>query len=210
MIRDIPFNYASKAITASVAQLTEAGPPPSLKTPVFDADRATLKAIGAEIKASEDQQGQFDPKLLKKAEDQIQVLRKKVEANIPPATGARTEAENYLKGLLGLIRMMETPAINVLLAGVDKRPEVTFGNLLGFMVSFNLRFGPAKTDRQREVYNAIYPMLVSMRNEIATPMTTAPDPTMSAGHDARPGEFFSAVPMDQLSKKVPSPPPPMP
>ena len=37
--------------------------------------------------------------------------------------------------------MLETPAINILLAGVENRPEHHLGDLLTFMESFNLRFG---------------------------------------------------------------------
>ena len=32
-------------------------------------------------------------------------------------------AEKYVKALYGLASMLETPAVNVLLAGVEKRPE---------------------------------------------------------------------------------------
>ena len=50
---------------------------------------------------------------------------------------------------------------------MEKRPDATLGELLGFMNAFNLRFGPATTPKQKEVYDSLYPKLVDLRNQIA-------------------------------------------
>jgi hypothetical protein len=98
--------------------------------------------------------------------------------------------------------MMQTPALDVLLAGVEKRPDATLGELLNFMNAFNLRFGAANTPRQREIYNELYPQLVKLRNEVA-PALAAATPAKTTGGEA--GEFFSGMPYEDLQKKAPAP-----
>ena len=110
----------------------------------------------------------------------------------------------YLKSLHGLLRMMETPAINLLLAGVEKRPEATLGELLMFMQAFNLRFGPATTPRQREVYDMLYPKLVKLRAEVAPALASAPAPT-AGPDDAAAGEVFSGMSTQDLTRSRPPP-----
>ncbi len=73
------------------------------------------------------------------------------------------------------------------------------------MNAFNLRFGVAQTARQKEVYEALYPKLVALRNQVA-PTPAAPTPGSSAGTEA--GEFFSGMAYDDLRKKAPAPPTP--
>ncbi len=60
-----------------------------------------------------------------------------------PGIGSRPT--EFLKALHGLVAMLDTPALDLILAGVEKRPEATLGELLGFMNAFNFRFGPATT-----------------------------------------------------------------
>ena len=47
----------------------------------------------------------------------------KIEATFPQNSQERRDAEKYIKALYGLASMLETPAVNVLLAGVEKRPR---------------------------------------------------------------------------------------
>jgi hypothetical protein len=200
LIRDIPFQYAAAAITTSVEQVVRGGPPAVLKTDAFASEREALKKLGAEIRAQNEEQGQPDPATLKEARDILVGLRGKVEATIPRNTRERREAETYLKALYGLMRMLETPAIDVLLAGVEKRPDTTLGDLVGFMEAFNLRFGVASTPRQREVYTTLYPMLVAMRDEAAeaVKVSAAPAPTAVPTPPAPPSEIFEPLELDKL------------
>jgi hypothetical protein len=214
LIRAIPFQYASAAITTSVAQLTQGGPPDSLKTEAFAADRAKLKELAAQLRKQNEEKGQYDPATLAKAQEVIHAVRVKVEKTLPRNTKGRDEAEKYLKALFGLTRMLQTPAIDVLLAGVEKRPDTTVGDLLTFMTACNLRFGVAKTDEQRAVYDQLYPLLVALRDE-AQGSPSAPAETAAApanGHE-RPGEFFAGMSyenIDPAEGKIPPPPRPQP
>jgi hypothetical protein len=107
--------------------------------------------------------------------------------------------------LHGLIAMLDTPALDLLLAGVENRPEATLGELLGFMNAFNLRFGSATTPEQKLAYDALYPKLVELRNQIAPALASA---TASKSTGNEPGEFFYGMDYKDLQKKAPAPPAP--
>jgi hypothetical protein len=106
--------------------------------------------------------------------------------------------------------MHEIPAINILLAGVEKLPDTTLGDLLTFMKVFNFRFGEVLLDAgQQEVYNAIYPLLVQLRaeSELAIASQTTAD-VVSPGSAGQPGELFTGMDLKNLDEeKVPEPRP---
>ena len=202
-IRDIPFQYASAAITVSVHQLTQGGPPAALKGDEFGPDRDKLKALAAELRKEGEELGTPKPETIKKAKDQIMATKAKAEATLPKNSQELRDAEKYIKALYGLASMLETPAVNVLLAGVEKRPDATLGDLLGFMTSYNLRFGASDTPRQREIYLTLYPMLVKLRNDLGP----APGSAAQASPDA-PGAVFGDLGYNHTETKVPAPPAP--
>jgi len=201
-IRDIPFQYAAAAITTSIHQITRGGPPKSLLDPRFDAERATIKAFGDQIREQIRNGEHPDPATVDKALAAVNALEAKVDKTLPRNERGRVEADKFLKSVHGLLAMMQTPALDVLLAGVEKRPDATLGELLNFMNAFNLRFGAANTPRQREIYNELYPQLVKLRNEVA-PALAAATPAKTTGGEA--GEFFSGMPYEDLQKKAPAP-----
>jgi hypothetical protein len=203
LIRDIPFQYARAAITTSVVQLTRGGPPDSLKTETFAADREALQKLREQLRAQNEENEEFDPATIQQVQAILKGMQTKVEATIPRNTPARRDAERYIKGLYGLTKMLETPAINVLLAGVEKRPDTSLGELLTFMKVFNLRFGASQNFRQREVYTTLYPLLDQLRAEASK---IAPDNEVGD-----PGGLFSAMDLKNIDeKKVPAPEKPRP
>ncbi len=202
-IRDIPFQYASAAISTSVHQLTQGGPPSFLKTEAFAADRSSLKAIAADLKTEGEELGTHKPETIKKAKDQIMATKAKIEATFPKGSPELLEAEKYVKALYGLASMLETPAVNVLLAGVEKRPEATLGDLMDFMATYNLRFGAAETDRQKAVYRKLYPMIAKVRDEVS-PNGPAPSGPAMTGHEV-PGAVFDGIGYHSTEVKPPTP-----
>ena len=207
VIRQIPFNYAAAALTTSVYELTRNGPPDLLKGPEFDADRASLLAIEEKFREQAESDQPLDPKLIREAQGIVKAVRAKIRAN--PDKYARNTprtvaAERYLKGLYGLLTMLNSPAIDVILAGVEKRPDTTLGDLLSFMQSFNLRFGPATTPQQRSIYSRIYPVLDGLRDEIAAAGVSPTHPGRPSG---TPADFFAAMPYEALDAKHTSPAP---
>ena len=58
------------------------------------------------------------------------------------------DALDYLTTLASLNRMLHDPSMKKFLAMLDDGQERTVGDLIAFMNAYNLRFGPAKSDRQ--------------------------------------------------------------
>lgn len=205
-IRDIPFNYASAAITTSIHQISQDGPPQALvNDPRFEAEVAALRVLGKEIREKINSGEEPDQKVVAQAIEGVNKLEAKVDATLPRNSRERVQADRYLKSVHGLLAMMQTPALELLLAGVEKRPDATLGELLQFMNAFNLRFGVANTPRQREVYSMLYPKLVSLRDQIAPALASAA-PTKAQGTEA--GEFFQGMDYKDLQKKAPATPAP--
>jgi hypothetical protein len=85
---------------------------------------------------------------------------------------------------------------------VEKHPDVPLSDLLGFMSSFNLRFGEAKTPSQRILYSTLYPILDELRDQVAPALAGAPPLNPQSGAV---GEFFSGMDYGDLQKKAPHP-----
>jgi len=113
------------------------------------------------------------------------------------------QADRYLKALHGLVVMLKTPKLDGYLEGVEKRNDASVGELLNFMTSFNLRFGPAVTPPQRKAYTELYPQLAKLRDESAKAMAGS-TPTQPAAASAL-EDFFSTMTYDDLQKKAPKP-----
>ncbi len=201
-IRQIPFRYASAAITFSIHQLTKGPLPASLQKPEFEAERAAFKALDQQIVEQIADGKDLDPATVEKLVAVIYAAEQKAANLLPRNTRARNEADRFLKGLHGLAAMLKTPAIDVILAGVENRPDATLGELLSFMTAFNLRFGVASTPQQRQIYNALYPKLVQLRSEIAPALATTAAPRISG---AEPEDFFAVMSDKDLQKKAPRP-----
>jgi hypothetical protein len=105
--------------------------------------------------------------------------------------------------------MLETPAIDVLLAGVEERPDTTLGDLLTFMKVFHLRFGVAQSPRQKEVYNAIYPLLVQLRavSEPAIASQTTADAGSPGSSASRANSSRAWISRTWTRRRFPSPGP---
>lgn len=166
LVRDIPFQYAPQAITFSVNQLTQDGPPPALKGQGFASEQAAFARIAEELRKGSGERKEPRPETIAEGLELIKATWDKVEDSLPAGSADRRDAEAYLKGLSGLFRMLGTSASEVLLAGADGRPETKVRDLLGFMSLHDLRFGVARTPRQRLVYEQLHPILASLCDEV--------------------------------------------
>ena len=201
-IRNIPFQYAAAAITISIDELVNGHMPASLKTADFEAERQAIKDLDRQIKEQIADDKDPDPATVKKLLAAIYATEGKVATIYPRNSRERNEADRYLRALHGLTAMLKTPAIDLILAGVEKRPEATLGELLNFMRSFNLRFGPATTPRQREIYTSLFPRLVTLRDQVAPALASSAAPK---GSETAAEDFFSGLSYDDLEKKAPKP-----
>ena len=55
--------------------------------------------------------------------------------------------------------MLNDPSMKKFLAELEEGKERTVGDLITFMNAYNLRFGPATSDRQVEIYTRLVPIL---------------------------------------------------
>jgi hypothetical protein len=209
MVKNIPFRYASAAICYSLGQLTTREEVPKVfSNAVFTEQRKQLRAIATQL-LNETKGGQSpNPETIKQFRAGLDRARKTL-ASIEPGADARLEGENYLKALYGVSRMLETPAYDVFLAGVEKVPSVPLSDVLSFMHAFNLQFGPAKTPEQRESYSQLYGLLSNLRPAGGLPpQATQAPPGADQRPDSRVVNFFSG--MDYSHFNPPSGPPPAP
>ena len=81
----------------------------------------------------------------------------KVEATFPQISqDRRTPRVTSLRSRLS--STLETPAVNVLLAGVEKRPDAAaLGDLMDFMATYNLRSAPPKQIGQKAAHMQALP-----------------------------------------------------
>ena len=166
-IRSIPFNDASEAVTISMNQLVAKDEtwPPALRDDAFRAEReAYRQAVAAAMK--EDEEGEISPKTLRDVRNAVAALRVKANKSIRKPSPDYIQAQQYIQALAGMTRMLENPNIEPVLNELEKIENTTVGNLLGFMHTFNLRFGQATTPAQRAIYTELYPILVSHRDRV--------------------------------------------
>ena len=207
-IRNIPFQYASAGLSTSVHQLTHGGAPACMKSHAeFLPYREKLKAIAAEIRKEAEETGAPKPETIKKGKAEIMALKAKVEEVFPQNNQDRRDAETFVKAIYGLASMLETPAMNVLLAGVEKHPDATIGDLMGFMSAYNLRFGASENNDQRQIYSKLYPMIAKLRDQVSNDSGPSPEtPPMAVDH--APLEVFGNMDYNHAEKKIPPPPAP--
>jgi hypothetical protein len=201
-IRNIPFRYAPGAITVSIHNLTKGDPPAALMTADFDEDRAAFKGLGADIRSHIENGEAPSADTVNKALAVINAAEAKADKILPRNTKDRNEVDRYLKALHGLIGMLLTPALDIIVAGVEKHPDATLAQLLSFMSAYNLRFGQATTPTQKMVYDTLYPQLVALCDEVRPALAAAAPLPKSSGQEV--GDFFQAMDYRDLQKKAPA------
>jgi hypothetical protein len=217
LVKAVPMTYAPQAMTVCLEELHVGGAPDVLQTnPAFEKERKELRAIAAKVrKQSESEGGQIDPELLVQARTLLKSALKKVDTAIP-AGQDQQDAENFLKAVYGLTKMLQKPNIKAYLKDLDKIETTDLGHLISFMHSFGLRFGAANTPEEEAAHDAIYPALVNLRDTVipggkgATPFdapSSPPDPKkMTAFFSGMDRSAFEAQ-RDPHTGQVPPPPP---
>jgi len=216
LVKNIPFEYAANMITTSLEDLSASGVPDVLlTTPDFKDEREAVRAQVKKAKAELEEKGQVSPETLANCRVVIKALHTKVDSVLPQGTRDRAEADNFLKALYGLTKMLKTPSVDQFLVGLNKLSTTTLGHLITFMHTFNLRFGASKSPEQEAAYDQLYPILVSLRNQVNAP-SSAPFATQDNTRDpSKVTGMFSGMDMKQLQSAgaagaAPPPPPPGP
>jgi hypothetical protein len=163
-LKEIPFEWNSEAITLCIDQMTGASALPSLlMDDRFAPQRTALKAA-VESALKEDAQGSVSLATRKKLDDAVAKLRTEFLKNNAEFQLGYQESIDYLTTMASLSRLLNDPSMHAFLAQLDNGQERTVGDLIAFMNAYNLRFGPATTDRQIEIYTRLAPTLKAVRD----------------------------------------------
>ncbi len=189
VIRDIPFEYASEDITICLHQMTMDDQwPLALRVPAFKPERDALhQAVTAAMKA--DEAGTLEPETIAAVQAAIDNLRAKFEREVPPGNPDHYPARDTIKAMAGLTKILHSPKMEQVLAELEDYQGATLGDLLSFMQSFNLRFAPANSFRQRQIYQKLYPMFAEQANgsigsSLGNATSSAVNTVEKAGGDA--------------------------
>lgn len=165
-VREIPFEYASGGVVLSLDRLTrEDNWPAVLETEKFAKQREQFRqAVQNALKA--DQSGKVSGSQVGAVRDAILALREKLEQVTRPDDPNAIRAENFLKGLAGMTQLLQEPKYEEILAALETYPGTTVRDLIAFMEQFNLRFAPAETARQKQIYLDLYGVLDAQKDEI--------------------------------------------
>lgn len=205
-VASIPFFHASDAVTINLHKLTgKEGWPAALQGDDFAADRKDYQdAVAQALK--EDTEGEISAQTIQRVKVAAQRIRAKFEAHPPTDREQRVAAQNYIKALSGMSRMLEKPEIDKILAELKDVKTTTLGTLLSFMHIFNVRFGVADSPKAEKVYEELYPMMAGFRDKILKDTDMVASKTQPDTGKA-PTDFFGGVP-DDNGKPTPKPPAP--
>ena len=189
-LREIPFQWNTEAITLCLDQMTaQDALPPTLMDARFAAERASL-ASAVEAALREDKVGDVSAKTMKRVSDAVTAFHAKFKEAIPDTYSSFPDCDEYLTTLGSLTRLLHDPAMKNALVALDDAKSVTVGELLAFMQSYNLRFGPATTDRQVRIYETLAARLEAVLNTVNDVPPPPPGPTgPKALADAARGAF---------------------
>ncbi len=204
MIKRIPFEFAAGGITYSLQQLTDPNSVPAVfKRDEFTDQRVVLKTLAAQLQKESTVKRSPTTATLKKfraALDSVKTTLDDLNIN----DGDKFEAHKYLKALMGLSKMIDSPSYDVYLAAVDQVPETPLCEVLIFMHSFNLQFGPSKDPATREYYSQLYGALSELRQQVNPPVGAAQAAGVAGPkQDSRVTNYYGSMPYSHLQ-----PPPP--
>lgn len=189
-LKEIPFEWDTEAITFCIDQLTaEDALPVALRDPMYAPERAEMhKAVEAAIR--EDIDGNVTPKSKKRVDEAIAKFHAKFAKNVDPGDLSFPGGEKHFVVVAGLTKLLNDPSMAKVLDVLATEREVPVGELIAFMQSYNLRFAPATTPKQKEIYASLLPLF----GKVADEMGVTPSPALD-----RSGKSFQAAATDAFS-----------
>jgi len=166
LIQEIPFKVASEGMTICLDEMTMSEQwPLALRVDAFRPEREGLrKAVLAALE--EDKNGDLEPKTIEALQAAIDRFRFKFQELVPPSSPDYVPAQDRIKAMAGITKMLYSPRVEEILAELEKYQGTTLGELLSFMRAFNLRFASANSFRQRQLYLKLYPLLLDQVNRV--------------------------------------------
>jgi hypothetical protein len=193
LIKNIPFRNAPAAVIICIDNYRN-NIPELLKSKQVETEREAFaklaKDAAARVKAGEE----LSEAEIAKLRETGMALYNKVDTGLPDAPySARKEALDYLKSLKAFFRMLRNPEIAEALRELDKVDSTTVGNLVAFMHTFNLRFGPATTPEQKAAYRTLYPVLRADRDKVLSRAGLQATADMPPPAPPNPTEIFKGI-----------------
>jgi hypothetical protein len=164
-IAEVPFLYASERITIMMDKIRESIKWPDVFDQRFAGARNQFDALRARVR-QESQNGDVSASALQDARKFLADLRAKVEAEPLKNATEQNEAMTFINSCESLLDLLQKPDIGPAILELRKVTDTTIGKLLGFMHTFNLRFGPATTPKQRQIYRQLYEILDQTRDTV--------------------------------------------
>jgi hypothetical protein len=163
-IREIPFEWDSEAISLCLDQMTGRNfVPAPLTDSAYAQERDALQAA-VHAALEEDARGTVSMDTIKRINEAVANLRDKFKRNASRLDPGYDDALRYLSTMASLSRMLNDPSMQRFLEKFRDNEERTVGDLIAFMDSYNLRFGPATSNRQLEIYTRLVPILTGIRD----------------------------------------------
>jgi len=166
LIADVPFINAAERVTFMLDDLRG-----SIKwVDVFEDerfanDKKTFDDLVARMQ-SEAYEGDLSPIILREARGFVNDLRAKLDAKPLKDPNDQKEALRFITGVTSLLGLLAKPNIGPAILELKKIQDTMIGNLLGFMHTYNLRFGPATTPKQRQAYDRLFEIIDQTRDQI--------------------------------------------
>jgi hypothetical protein len=206
LIAEVPFQNNAERVTLMLDDLREAVKWPEVfEGERFASDKATFDELRAQLR-KEAGDGEITPKSLREAQTFVDQLRAKVTAQPLTDPLDQQEATKFLTAGSSLLALLKKPDIQPAILELKKVQDTTIGNLLGFMHSFNLRFGVAKTIKEKQAYQQLFEILDGTRDQILAEAKLDSTATARATPRQMP-DFLQNVNQGQPRSGGPQPPP---
>jgi hypothetical protein len=167
LIAEVPFVNNAERVTLMLDHMREAVKwPAAFEGEQFVRDRKLFDEHRAQIRKEAAETGEVSPKTLRAAEQDVNALLAKVTAQPLPDPLDQEQAVKFLNTCSHLLNLMKKPDIQPAMIALKKVQDTTIGNLLGFMHSFNLRFGRATTIKEKQAYSQLFEVLDQTRDQI--------------------------------------------
>jgi hypothetical protein len=207
LIADVPFVNNAERATLMLDQMRQAVKWPEVfEDKKYDKDRQLFDEIRAKIRADIGDKGEVSAKTLRAAQQHIDDMLGRITAHPLPDPLDQKEAMKFLTTCQHLLNMLKKPDLAPAMLALRDVKDTTVGNLLGFMHSFNLRFGRATTLKEKQAYSQLFEAIDQTRDQILAELKG--DRTTTAQANPAPAaEFFQNVNQGRGGRRTPQPPP---
>ena len=189
LIAEVPFQNASERVTFVLDQLRAASKwPKAFDGPRFAKDKELYNDLVTRIR-KEDLEGDISDKTVAEAKALVKDLRSKLAAQPIEDEDGQKAAMKFINASSAMVGLLEKPDIRPAIAELKKVKDTSLGNLLGFMHSFNLRFGPATTLKERQAYQQLFGILDQTRDRILSEAKLEPR-SKSPGNPSLASDFY--------------------